>query len=737
MSEAIYFRPHARLLTMLGEQLIKNDKIALVELVKNAYDADATRVTVDFRGFGSGLETLPGSTIVITDNGHGMAPEVLRSAWMSPATPEKLRRKARRPTTDSGRILQGEKGIGRFAVFKLGAALTLRTREKSSPEETLLEIDLLEVEQATSDEALLLPPGENIGDAPEEIYLDQVAAQLQSREPVLFTDEGDMPHGTQIEVGHIRSAWSLKKAQETYADLERVQPIMWRSTAVSPDFSIEFQADGRNLGFAGDREEEFGAVLERAVLSVTEGEVDIVAREVRFLLNGRPSRLQLDDAEVRALRPFRERFGTAEANPAPEFACGSFGFEFYIFDLSNLAPTENQLDREEKGVLREHRIYLYRDGVRVYPYGDPDDDWLQIDVIRGTQSARSMFSNDQTVGYVSITQRDNPQLQDKTNREGLLELGNATRDFVALIQTVLAYLRSKPYEQYSAANRRAREQKKPIREQVDSHFEELKTGALSLQAQQAVDRLEVAINREREVAEQQIARTQDLAGVGLSVETASHDLIAAGSEALRLARLVVSGLRQLGLTGENVFSIATSLAQRLEFIDSRFADVQGLFVSSRKKRGNVDVAQLARRVGSMYAAMHSAKKIEFEVDPDLELVVNTVEGSVLQAIINLVDNATFWLLASPEPRRIRVFSSGPRSLSVSDSGPGVSASDEPFIFEPFYSGRGEDGKGLGLYIAREAGSRSGFAVELARSTAPEALGGATFTLVFDESGGTK
>ena len=65
------------------------------------------------------------------------------------------------------------------------------------------------------------------------------------------------------------------------------------------------------------------------------------------------------------------------------FVCGDFAFHFYVFDFSRGIGGRHELNQKEKNRLKEHRIYLYRDGVRVYPYGDRDDDWLKIDVTRG------------------------------------------------------------------------------------------------------------------------------------------------------------------------------------------------------------------------------------------------------------------------------------------------------------------------------------------------------------------
>jgi signal transduction histidine kinase len=748
MSEQVAFRPHARLLTMLGEQLIKSDQIALVELVKNSYDADATHVWVDFVGFGSNFETTAESSIAILDDGTGMSFETVRDDWMSPATPVKLNRKRSNAITKAGRTLQGEKGIGRFAAFKLGSHVELTTREDQASQESVLEVDISaldeEAEWIKAVNGALTAPKPNEGSS-RDLYLDQFRAIVLQRQPTTFTGDWKPPRGTRLKVSKLRARWSYDKVTRAFADLARLQPVMWggalsgsTSSNLAPDevagFQVIFLKDGKDLRLVEGQDEHFQSVLERAVLRVREGRVDIESRTVTFDLNGRPTRLSLDGPEIRGLRPFRERFLRVEPDAEPAFECGSFGFEFFVFDFSRLAPSEHQLDDGDKKLLREHRIYLYRDGVRVYPYGDPDDDWLQIDVLRGTQSARSMFSNDQTVGFVAITQAENPRLQDKTNREGLLDLGPSTGDFIALIQSVLAYLRSKPYEQYSAANRRAHEHRRPPREAVDENIQRLKGIDLPGDATKAIEGLEAAVAAEREVAQLQIARTQDLAGVGLSVETASHDLIAAGSESLRLARLIITELKRLGHAGEHVFDLTTSLVQRLEFVDSRFQDVQGLFVSTRQKRGAVDVLQQARKVRSMYAALHAARGITFEIAENARLRAETTESAVLQALINLVDNATYWLLATKQesPRVIRAFVTAPDTFVISDSGPGIHAADEPFIFEPFYSGKGDAGKGLGLYIARQVGARNGFSVDLEQKQEERMLEGAAFSLKFSE-----
>lgn len=722
MAEIVGFRPHARLLTMLGEQLIKNERIALVELVKNSYDADASIVRVDFQGFSSDMKRQPGSAIVITDNGIGMTEAVIMNDWLNPATPAKAILKKQRPTTSRGRYLQGEKGIGRFATFKLGNQVLLTTRAKDGGSESTLLVDISSLDEGAA------------GRSQPELFLDNIGAEYEESKPNVF--DGSAPiaslHGTQLTIQGLRATWSAALVREAFNDLERMRPIMWDADSTEKDdFTVEFHRDGVDLGYGRQRDEEFQAILDHAVLRVTDGTFDADRREFSMKINNEPLHLGLDDSEITGLRVFREWLQRRGGDARP--MCGSFEFEFFVFDLSRNAPDNFVVRDDERKLLASHRIYLYRDGIRVYPYGDPGDDWLRVDAIRGTQSARSMFSNDQTVGIVKISQAKNPELQDKTNREGLLESGDAPDDFLAMIQTVLSYLRSKPYERYAVSNRRARERNLESR-QVDTFVAAMrKTNKLPESARKQLDQLEDAVHAERNLSALQLSRTEQLAGVGLSVETASHDLIAAGSEALRLARQLVSELRLHDLVREPIYLLATGLVTQLEFITARFRDVQGLFVSTRQKRAELDVMQLVRRVRAMYAGLHAHRGIEFEIDDASTLSAVTTEAAILQCVINLVDNATYWLGQSPnEPRTIRAFSVGSQ-LVISDNGQGVSEADKPFIFEPFYSGKGDAGKGLGLYIARQNGNRNSFSIELAAPDDTRVLSGATFSVTFAEA----
>ncbi len=708
---------------MLGEQLIRSDRIALVELVKNSYDADATLVTVDFRDFNEDMTAGPGSAIVVRDDGSGMSESVVREAWLNPATPSKRLIKMSNPRTERGRILQGEKGIGRFAAFKLGREIHLSSRTQGSPTEVTVAVDIAMLDEGTG--------------APSEMYLDELPVMIESGSPIAFEGgAGASSHGTQIEIRNLRGSWSNDAVENSLVDVLRLQPLHWVAPdqTQSDDFRVEFLRDGVPESFRSEKTAPIDLILERAVLTIDEGRFDVGANEIDFLVNGARECLKLDGPELRGNSEFIARFKTGEGEwRRPE--CGPFEFKFYVFDLNGDVSEQFRLDPQEKTALKQHRIYLYRDGVRVYPYGDPDDDWLRIDATRGTRSARTTFSNDQTVGYVAISQAHNPDLRDKTSREGLLDVGNATEDFVALLQSVLSFVRGDHYAKYLVKKRQERESKLEKTSGEGGSLDSL-VGDKSIpaSARAEIARVANAIAAERELSRLQIERLEDLAAVGLSIEMASHDLIAAGSESLRTARLVRDELRSQGHAGDYVYELNDGLIRRLEFVSTRFEDVQGLFVSTRAKPGALDVLQYAKRVRSIYSALLSARKVEVEIEESFRFSGVTTEGALLMALINLFDNAVYWLSVgnAKGPRRIRIFCEAPNRLVFSDNGPGIRESDEPYIVEPFYSGKGESGQGLGLYIARSVGLRNGFRVDL-DAQAPRAFpSGATFAISFEK-----
>lgn len=739
---------------MLGEQLIKNDRIALVELIKNSYDADASRVTVDFVGFSQTLQGLPDSRIVITDNGTGMSDTTVRDHWLNPATPTKHDFKRQSGRSAGGRVMQGEKGIGRFAMFKLGNRIELVTRAEDSPSEVVVDFDLsfLDEDSRTSTSRDLRTSDEEDtgqGAHTSHAFIDEIEVDLTHRPPSIFTGDNASAlassHGTQLEVSGLRSQWTRRAVEAAYSDVSRLQPLIPQAVAdpmagegftvtdETPDFKIVFMQDGVDLHL---REAEDAGLRElfeeRAVLQVT-GHFSDVEKSFLLNVNGHLSVVPLDDHDVQGLWVFR-RYFAEKSRSVDDIRCGPFDFSLYVFDLTAHAPAEYRLDAVEREKVKDHRIYLYRDGVRVLPYGDVEDDWLQLDVIRGTQAAGRVLSNDQTVGFVYITQERNPLLQDKTNREGLLESGHALSDFVTLLQIVISYLRRTDFARYLAREDQKREAVARREREVVAGFKRLLDDErLPREVKRHVTQLERKYRAEKEYMDIRVQRTEDLAGVGLSVEAASHDIVSAANQALRLARTLATHIKTWMPDEAHLVRDAAALVEGLSFVSSRLEDVQGLFVSTRKGKRLLDPADFVTKVHRIYSSVLQDREISLDLVRDkTALKVRTTDAALLQVLVNLFDNSIYWLTVgrTQDPLiRVQIDSSN-KQMTFGDNGPGVRTADEPFIFEPFFSGKGEAGKGLGLYIARQVSLRNGFEVALVTDQRHKVASGANFVLRF-------
>ena len=137
-------------------------------------------------------------------------------------------------------------------------------------------------------------------------------------------------------------------------------------------------------------------------------------------------------------------------------------------------------------------------------------------------------------------------------------------------------------------------------------------------------------------------------------------------------------------------------------------------------------------------AAFKAKENRITVEYSLStrpLVVKTTDAVLLQVFINLFDNSLYWLKTVNGERKILITLDGDRQRMIfSDSGPGIKPDDIDYIFEAFYSGKGEEGRGLGLYIARQLLDRYDYSINLAEFSKDRILKGANFVLEFVKEG---
>lgn len=539
------------------------------------------------------------------------------------------------------------------------------------------------------------------------------------------------PYGTRIEISDLKSNWTAAKIEKVQREIGKMQPIFAKDDF--SDFHVWIYQD-ENIHISQERyKEKLAICLEnKSVFKVKNGKFDSSTNEIKFELNDRTIELSFNDSDITGLRLFQKYF--KDASYITE--CGDFRFEFYIFDLkiSSENPSKYMLDKEEKDIIKEHRIYLYRDNIRVMPYGDPDDDWLRIDMARGTVSAAEFLSNDQVVGCVYITQEGNPKLKDKTNREGLIEEGKALEDFINVLQLILKYLRKKVYAQYLIDKKRKVEidhakKGRPL-EIIEKAKKKYKNDDKALKI---ISNFETSYRQEQKVLFDRIDKTESLAAVGLSIETASHDIMLFIKKTLDSQDALIKELMLGGeINQDELLTRLTLIRGNLSMVETQMKDIQLLFPSTKSKTKNINIRDIIDKVYGLYKRPFAENGIKYNIyTTSKPLIVKTTDAVLLQVLINLFDNALYWLKTVSTEREILISIDGnQQKLIFSDSGPGIKDEDVSYVFEAFYSGKGEEGRGLGLYIAKQLLDKYDYTIELAEFSKDKKLKGANFVMEF-------
>lgn len=734
MHDHLHIRPYARLITMLGDQLIKDESVALMELIKNAYDADASWVKVTLRGFGKDLSARPESAIIIEDDGTGMDRTILERDWLNPATPAKLQAQEAGIRTQRGRVLQGEKGIGRFAVFKLGRTVRLATRRQGR-DATGRFTDAGEGEETTLT-CDFAPYGDDFLQGPDHdraLFLDDLQVDEEQGVPQVFTG-GPMArgrdrqavmgtHGTRMTISDLRGIWGARRVESVRRSMADLQSPHGDPTG----FRIYWYADDRWMNTDEDDDPHRALddlIRQKAVVRVRDGRFHQDTRTFTFTLDGKAIALPLDDPTMQGLDLYAQVSDVVDTG-----TCGDFTFDCAILDTIGSAgrPTRYRLDAQDRALVRGHGITLYRDGIRVMPYGTVGDDWLDLHGIRAGSRA-AIADSALVIGQVHITRHGNPDLRDTTNREGLVDT-EAFTAFRALLQLLLVWLHTGPYDRYLARNA-AQEASDEARQatvhdllrQAGDHAD--RNPALRNILGQALERHD----RDLQAAHRQARWAEDLAAVGLSVETASHDMMMLMNRSVDQMHGILHGDDDPATVHQALQGIST----QLDTIRTQMQDIQSLFPSAKGRPEAIAVVDAIRQVEGIYHRALDRHGIGVTLDEGpVPLQVEATRGVLLQVFVNLFDNALWWVRHADGARRIAIRVDGERQQVVfADNGPGVPVDDAPYIFDAFFSGRGTSGRGLGLYITRQLLDRFGYTITLMDDQARRPLPGAAFVIDF-------
>jgi signal transduction histidine kinase len=456
------FRTRARTLDMLGRQQIAGIPTAISELFKNAHDAYADRVEIDYCR-SDGL-------FVLRDNGVGMSRDDFVTRWLTIGTESKFDPK-RPPPQDSvkeRRPMLGEKGIGRLAIATIGSQLLVLTRAKTEDDLTAAflnwsvfewpGIDLEDIDIPLRSFAPgSLPSAQNVTEMVAEFRAGVERLAFNVERPLLdrLSDELDQFDVDPQEIdSYLREPslsgsgsgvhFFIKPASELLADDIDGDPTASKAAALKKATRLKKAL----LGFSNTMTPDSHAVIQTAFRDHRIDEVadDLIGKEEFFT----PDEFRNADHRVHGtFDDFGQFLGEVSiygetitdhiipwgGGRGARTSCGSFSVDFAAFEgegrYSTIPPEEHA--RLASKAEQLGGLYIYRNGIRILPYGDTEYDWLDIEFRRTKGAAYYYFSHRKMFGAVEIDADRNRKLLEKAGREGFQE-NRAYRQFRSILQ---------------------------------------------------------------------------------------------------------------------------------------------------------------------------------------------------------------------------------------------------------------------------------------------------------------
>ena len=456
------FKVSARTAKLIGLENFSNAEGAIIELIKNTYDADSEICITIFDLRYKEIEELSeegeiikkiipdlkNSSIYIIDNGVGMTKSVISNQWMTIGTDDKLYSH----TSEEGRVKTGAKGIGRFALNRLGLSTEMHTVSKTKKEIG----NYWKVNWSDFDTkgAVVSQVNANLEDE-LNLNLKSLLAEKYKDNKIIIDviNEKSFENGTVIKISNLNDNWEFEQLKKLYDNLEMLLPPKEQS-----DFEIHF--------FSLPNPDEFGKVKsayyddfdykikaeykgdEDKTLSVeiTRNEFDIDVIENRYKevfdytrMQKFPFRQKDFKTKSIVLETRLDNIFTEDVNNDLISKIGKFDFTFYFLkntisdnkqegDIKKF-PYKNFNSKNRKNWLKKFGgVKIFRDDFRIRPYGEKGEDWLKLGERQsqspggaGQKLGGYRIRPNQIAGTVNISRIHNESFQDKSGREGIRE----------------------------------------------------------------------------------------------------------------------------------------------------------------------------------------------------------------------------------------------------------------------------------------------------------------------------
>lgn len=766
----VSFVSDAHLMRVLGEHLISSEKVGILELVKNAYDANARTCSVR-------IESVPdqtsnedplfpeiaaeGPVVAVWDTGTGMNEDRIRNGWCRPATIDKTvvkqelkeaYEKGGRTVASKrfeavvkaligkrgGRIPLGEKGVGRFAAHRLGRFLWLRTKTADSPFELELRIDWDEFDK--------------ISEQPRD--LDSIQFSLRTQKPTWdkYSAKGS---GTVLVIYGGREGYGWDKPK--LKDIDAAISTFKSPTKGPSDFEIDFQCPHLPMSEKLLNPVEWESPLELTALVDETGNVegDITFTpppilSVPMAARKWPLKELIWDEPVESPPIGETRVRQKQRAPT----CGPFYVRIRFWIRQRDWMTEAEFETIPGYLQAQGGVSIYRDGLAVIPAAlIAERDWLGLSV-RGRKKA-SKVSYYNMLGEVELLQAKNVALIDTTSRENMLDttpfrdLSRLVKALVLRLENVYREVRS-DFDQKTSGpvpdaptlrqeTRAAAAVMTRLAKAYDftaDPFEFQKSVPADSCNPEGIKRFAEILQSMPEWLEQKEDEQEGLmetSGFAISVSVSLHEITKLASGLYqRAAKLDKHLKKDSSIKGEvgEISKLASALLdemRRLEPLRITRIEPPNAFDLEDAMRSALGIFSLrCRELGIEVTAPKTSGNFR----------IFGRYGATAQVFANLLDNALYWLSRNPQGSKLKIsieVNPQTRRVTFADSGPGIDPLIRPNLFRPFYSLK-QPPSGLGLFITKHYMAQLRASIRLAEPAERlEGLLGAQFVLDFSRT----
>ncbi|MDI5889318.1 ATP-binding protein [Flavobacterium yafengii] len=690
------FKSRARLLPQLGDMLIKSEDVAFLELLKNSYDADATKVTVLM----DQLDSKDNSIIIIEDNGHGMDSETITDVWLELGSDYKVNKAKQlklKITDEKQRMPIGEKGIGRLGVHKLGNEIELISK-KINKNEVHVKINWGDFDESEND---IDEEGNRIKKYIEDIEI----SVIEKSTPRHFIKEE--AHGTFISISSLKSNWNRAKIRDVQRTITSLSSPFQN---INEEFKVDFKVMDKpawldNIITWENIKDlalyQFDATIEGS--EITKFNYNFIPFTVFEKVEKRNRKYTNDvddedfnknDELILSHHTLKRRNDKNEKETfsVSKDSVGKIRVKGYVFDLESYVLNEVLDKKGLKEYLKSNSgVKVFRDDMRVYNYGEPDNDWLELNLSR-VNSPGEKISNNIIVCGVFLDRKESTGLKEKTNREGFIEnqhffdFKNAVTHTIELFEILRKSDKKLLRDKYGPTKKSepvlssiaklqslvVKKVKDPIvADEINNHLFEIESNYKLMH-----DRL---------------LKTSS-AGLGLGIVL--HEIEKVIQELYEIVRNDSSMLK-------NVNSLVTRLSKLVNGYSEMF-----------RKTGTKIVSLYDVIEDSLFSVEFRLRKHETKIikayETKGEITLNIAKGLIEGIIINLIDNSLYWLdVALEEHKTINekfifidiIDNENTVEIIIADNGTGFLIPTDVAI-EPMETGK-KAGLGLGLNIAHE------------------------------------